>query len=266
MSNAAVISEGDGTNSRNNLISFFARGNYTLDRKYTIGASVRTDGSSRFGVNDRWGFFPAVSAAWVMSDESFLKGGFFNFLKLRASYGLTGNQAISDFPFQGLITSANYGNIPGSGPSNLANPDLKWETTKQFDVGIDLAIAKGRIGATADYYEKRTHDLLLQRPISGTSGFTSVFDNVGSVLNKGWELSLTTLNIDSRRADGFRWTSTLNLSVNRNRVTALFNDQPFNDGIRSINRVQVGQPLGSLPDPPLPRGRSPDGRCHLTRT
>ncbi|HEY8258817.1 MAG TPA: TonB-dependent receptor [Gemmatimonadales bacterium] len=246
VSNAAVLSEGDATNSRNNLISFFARGSYTLDRKYTFGASVRTDGSSRFGVNDRWGFFPSVSAAWLLSDESFLKGGFFDFLKLRASYGLTGNQAISDFPFQGLITDANYGNIPGSAPSNLANPDLKWETTKQFDVGVDMVFAKGRVSATADYYHKKTNDLLLERPISATSGFTSVFDNVGSVLNKGWELSLTTVNIEPHRADGFRWTTTLNLAVNRNRVTALFNGQPFNDGIRSINRVQVGQPLGAF--------------------
>ena len=103
VSNAAMISEGDGTNSRNNLISFFARGTYTLDRKYTLGASVRTDGSSRFGVNDRWGFFPSVSAAWLLSDESFMKGGFFDFLKLRGSYGLTGNQAISDFPVSGAF-------------------------------------------------------------------------------------------------------------------------------------------------------------------
>jgi TonB-linked SusC/RagA family outer membrane protein len=244
--NAAVISAGNGTNSRNNLISFFARGSYTLDRKYTFGASVRTDGSSRFGVNDRWGFFPSVSAAWLLSEEPFLKGGFFDFLKVRASYGLTGNQAISDFPYQGLIGSANYGDNPGNAPSNLANPDLKWETTKQFDAGVDLAFAHQRVSVTADYYEKRTNDLLLERPISGTSGFTTVFDNVGSVFNKGWELALTTVNIDSRKADGFRWTTTLNLAANRNRVTALFEDQPFNSGERDINRVQVGQPLGAF--------------------
>ena len=95
-----------------------------------------------------------------------------------------------------------------------------------------------------DYYHKDTEDLLLDRPISGTSGFTTVFDNVGSMVNKGWEFGLTTVNIDSRKADGFRWTTTLNMAFNRNEVTGLFNDQPFNDGIRSINRVQVGYPIG----------------------
>ena len=109
-----------------------------------------------------------------------------------------------------------------------------------------MAVAKGRISLTADYYEKRTDDLLLERPISGTSGFASVFDNVGGVLNKGWELGLTTVNIDSRKTDGFRWTTTLNLGRNINRVTALFNNQPFNEGIRDINRVAVGEQLGAF--------------------
>jgi hypothetical protein len=109
-----------------------------------------------------------------------------------------------------------------------------------------MAVWRGRVSASFDYYEKRTNDLLIDRPVSGTSGFTSVFDNVGSMLNKGWELGLTTVNIDSRRTDGFRWTTTLNLAVNRNRVTALFDDQPFNGGERDINRVQVGLPLGAF--------------------
>jgi TonB-linked SusC/RagA family outer membrane protein len=242
--NAATIVEGDATTSKNNLVSFFARAQYTLDRKYTFGGSLRTDGSSRFGENDRWALFPSVSAAWVLSEESFLQNSFFDFLKLRASYGLTGNQAISDFPYQGLYGSANYGDTPGQAPSNLPNPDLKWETTKQFNIGTDLAVAHGRVSLSIDYYHKKTDDLLLDRPISGTSGFTSVFDNVGSMQNKGWEFGLTTVNIDSRKADGFRWTTTLNMAFNRNRVTALFNDQPFNDGIRDINRVQVGYPIG----------------------
>ncbi|HYC32454.1 MAG TPA: SusC/RagA family TonB-linked outer membrane protein, partial [Gemmatimonadales bacterium] len=242
--NAAVLVEGDATRSRSNLVSFFARGNYTLDRKYGLGVSLRTDGSSRFGPNDRWGVFPAVSASWLLSEEPFLRGGALQYFKLRASYGVTGNQAISDYPFQGLFGSANYGDIPGNAPSNLANADLKWETTRQLNLGVDLAFAGGRVSVTADYYRKRTSDLLLLRPISGTSGFTAVFDNVGNVQNKGFELGLTTVNIDSRRPDGFRWTTRLNLGINRNRVTALFQDQPFNGGERDINRVEVGQPIG----------------------
>jgi outer membrane receptor protein involved in Fe transport len=187
-----------------------------------------------------------VSASWLLSEEPWIRGGFFDFLKLRASFGLTGNQSISNYPFQGVFNSANYGDDPGIAPSNLANPDLKWETTAQFDVGVDMAFARGRVSLTADWYQKKTRDLLLNRPITATSGHTSMFDNVGNVINRGLELGLTTVNIDSRRADGFRWTTTLNLAFNRNKVTALFNDQPFSDGIRSLNRVAVGQPIGAF--------------------
>jgi TonB-linked SusC/RagA family outer membrane protein len=244
--NATIITEFDGTEAENNLVSFFARGNYTLGGKYTFGGSIRTDGSSRFGPNDRWGVFPSVSASWLLSEEPGIRGGFFDFLKLRTSFGLTGNQAITNYPFQGLVTSANYGETPGIAPDNLPNPDLKWESTAQFNVGVDMAFAKGRVSLSADWYQKKTRDLLLQRPITATSGFTSVFDNVGNVINRGLELGLTTVNVDSRKADGFRWTTTLNLAFNRNKVTALFNDQPFSDGIRSLNRVAVGQPIGAF--------------------
>ena len=109
-----------------------------------------------------------------------------------------------------------------------------------------MAFAKGRVSLTADWYQKKTRDLLLQRPITATSGFTSVFDNVGNVINRGLELGLTTVNIDSRKSDGFRWTTRLNLGFNRNKVTALFNDQPFSDGIRNLNRVAVDQPIGAF--------------------
>ncbi|HET8834098.1 MAG TPA: TonB-dependent receptor [Gemmatimonadales bacterium] len=246
VSNAAVLILGQATNSKSNLASFFARGEYTLDRKYGVGVSFRTDGSSRFGPNNRWGFFPAVSGSWLLSEEPFMKGKFFDYFKLRASYGRTGNQAISDYPWQGLYGSANYGDTPGSGPSNLANPNLKWESTRQFDAGLDMTFARGRVSVTADYYHKLTKDLLLARPISGTSGFTTVFDNVGNVRNKGFELALTTVNIDSRRPEGFRWSTPLNLGINRNKVTALFNGQPFTGGERDINRIEVGQPIGAF--------------------
>ena len=109
-----------------------------------------------------------------------------------------------------------------------------------------MAFAKGRVSLTADWYQKKTRDLLLERPISATSGHTSVFANVGNVINRGLELGLTTVNVDSRRADGFRWTTTLNLAFNRNKVTELFNDEPFSDGIRSLNRVAVDQPIGAF--------------------
>ncbi len=112
-----------------------------------------------------------MSASWLLSEESGIRGGFFDFLKLRASYGLTGNQAIENYPFQGLVTSANYGETPGIAPDNLPNPDLKWESTAQFNVGMDMAFAKGRVSLTADWYQKKTRDLLLSRPITATSGY-----------------------------------------------------------------------------------------------
>ena len=246
VTNATIITEFDGTQGESNLISFFARGGYTLDGKYSFGGSLRTDGSSKFGPDNRWGVFPAVSASWLLSEEPGLRGGFFDFLKLRTSWGLTGNQAIGNYPFQGLVSSANYGSTPGSAPESFGNSSLKWETTSQFNVGADMAFLKGRVSLTADWYQKKTRDLLLSRPITATSGFTSVFANVGNVINRGLELGLTTVNVDSRRADGFRWSTTLNVAFNRNKVTALFNDQPFSDGIRSLNRVQVGQPIGAF--------------------
>lgn len=246
--NATTITEFDGSRSESNLASFFARANYRLAEKYILGASVRTDGSSRFGPNNRWGVFPSVSAGWVVSQEKFLRGSsFLSYLKLRGSWGLTGNQAISDYPYQGLVGSANYGTDPGVGAAvNLANPNLKWESTKQADVGIDISFLRDRISLAADYYVKKTRDLLVNRPISGTSGYTSIFDNVGSMQNKGFELSLTTVNIDSRRAGGLRWSTSLNVSANRNKVTALYHDEPFTGGTNSINRVEVGQPIGAF--------------------
>jgi len=245
--NAAVIIDADATNYENNLVSFFSRAAWTFDDRFTLGGSVRYDGSSRFGENNRWGVFPAVSAAWAVSNERFMeRAAFVDDLKVRASYGVTGNQAISNYPFQGLVGSSNYGEIPGLAPSNLSNPDLKWESTRQVNAGVDLLVLDERVGITVDWYRKDTRDLLLDRPITSTSGFTSVFDNVGSMENRGWEVELRTLNVVPAAEDGLRWTTELNFAANRNEVTGLFNDEPFSTGERDINRVQVGQPIGAF--------------------
>ncbi len=245
--NAAVIIDADASYSENNLVSFFGRGNYTFRNRYILGASLRHDGSSRFGENNRFGTFPAVSAAWIASEESFLSGtDWLDELKLRASWGMTGNQAVSNYPYQGLVGSANYGDLPGLIPSSLENPDLKWESTAQTDVGLDVLAFDGRLGVRADWYIKKTEDLLLDRPITTTSGFSSVFANVGNIENHGWELELSTVNLRPAEENGLRWTTAFNISRNRNEVTALANDEPFNGGERSINRVEVGQPLGAF--------------------
>jgi TonB-linked SusC/RagA family outer membrane protein len=242
--NAANPTSFDGTTSRTDLVSFFGRANYTLSGKYLFGASIRADGSSRFGPNERWGVFPAASAAWVMSRESFMRNAhWLDDLKLRASYGLTGNQPLSYYPYQALVGSANYGTVPGLAPSSLPNPDLKWESTAQLDLGIDLTMFKGRVGLTADWYNKDTKDLLLDRPISTTSGFASIYSNVGNMTNHGVDLGLNTVNIDNRDPRGFHWLMGLSLSFNKNEVTKLANNEPFDV---DINRVQVGHPLGEF--------------------
>jgi TonB-linked SusC/RagA family outer membrane protein len=242
--NASIIISGDGSQARNNLISFFARANYNHSGRFLLGGSFRYDASSRFGTNNKWGIFPAASAAWILSREGFLSGSsWINDLKLRASLGLTGNQSIGNYDWQGTFSTANYGDLGGLAPTRMPNPDLKWESTRQFDIGVDATLFGGRASVTIDYYRKHTSDLLLDRPITCTSGFCFVTTNVGAVENNGIELGLTTVNIDRER---FRWSTTLNLAANRNRVSKLFNDEPFTTGIRNINRVEVGEAIGAF--------------------
>lgn len=246
--NAGKVTVYDGGRRDNNLASFFSRANWSAKDRYFLSASVRMDGSSRFGENNRYGVFNALSGGWVISDESFLSGlKRFAEVKLRAGYGETGNQGINDdYAPLARFGKANYSDEPGISPSSLGNPDLKWETTREFDLGLDLTLAGGRIGIVADYYRKKTDDLLVSRPITSTSGFTSVFTNIGNIENRGVEFQLTTENFQPSRPDGFRWTTDFNVATLKNEVTALYNDEPFNSGIRSLNRVQVGQPLGAF--------------------
>lgn len=246
--NAGKVTLYDGGRTDNNLASFFSRASWSAKDRYYLSGSARVDGSSRFGANNRFGVFNSLSGGWVFSDESFLAGlrrvGEF---KLRAGYGETGNQGINDdFAPLARFGKANYSDEPGISPSSLGNPDLKWETTREANIGLDVTLAGGRIGVVADYYQRRTDDLLVSRPITSTSGFTSVFTNIGNIENRGVELQLTTENFRSSRPDGFHWTTDFNVATLKNEVTALYNDEPFNSGIRSLNRVEVGQPLGAF--------------------
>jgi TonB-linked SusC/RagA family outer membrane protein len=246
--NAGKVTVYDGGKNENNLLSVFSRANWSHNDKYFAAASVRMDGSSRFGANNRYGVFSSASLGWAISDESFMSwirdvGD----LKLRASYGETGNQGIGDdYAPLARFGRANYSDEPGISPSSLGNPDLRWETTKEFDVGLDFSVFNGRVGIVADYYKKKTEDLLVTRPITSTSGYTSVYDNIGNMENTGVELQLTTENFRESRPDGFRWTTDLNVAKAKNEVTALYNGEAFNSGIRSVNRVEVGVPLGAF--------------------
>ncbi len=238
------------------MASFFARGNYILNDKYIFTATARTDGSSRFGVDNRWGFFPSGAFAWRLSNEPFMDNvGFISNAKFRASYGLTGNTDIG--AFRSLATyspNANYifgGNqFSGTSPDRVANPDLKWERTAQWNIGLDFFILDDRIGITAEAYTKTTNDLLLARSIPSTSGFTTSLQNVGSVENRGVELVLDAELVSGNK---FTWTTNANVSINRNEVLDLGGDQfiILGSGLCSracwFNRdilLQVGQPIG----------------------
>ena len=242
---ASKVSNYNGSATQANLISAFSRVNYTLLGRYLLTASLRTDGSSRFGPNRRWSTFPAVSAGWNLTDESFMAAVRPHLTaKVRASYGLTGNQAIPTLTgFQTTYARANYAGSSGIAPNALGNPDLKWESTKGTDVGLDLSFLDGRVSIIADYYVKNTSDVLVQRPVATTSGFANIWDNVGSVRNSGTELTLSTQNVRARGKDGFSWTTDFNIAKNRNEVTALYQGQPFAGTGVGVGFVSVGQPL-----------------------
>lgn len=209
------------------LRSYFGRVNYTFNDKYLLTASMRADGSSRAGINNQWGYFPAVSGAWRLSQEDFLKdNNFIRDLKIRAGYGEVGNLPQSIYNSYSTLNPTGYlfGGNAASGylPANPAgNPDLKWETTKGVNVGFDISVLNDRLSLSADYYSKKTKDLIFPIVISAAEGGASnlKFTNLdGDVSNQGVEFSLTGRIVDSK---DFKWTSTLNLSFNKNRVNGL---------------------------------------------
>ncbi|AEE49701.1 SusC/RagA family TonB-linked outer membrane protein [Haliscomenobacter hydrossis] len=227
------------------LQSFLGRINYNFDRKYYLTLTARADGSSRFGKNNKWGYFPSAALAWNLSNESFLeKWEVVNNLKLRLSAGITGNQEIGQF--QSLATLSNNAYIFGDqlavgfAPSRIANPNLSWEKTTQIDFGFDLGLFNDRISLTFDAYRKETSALLLTVPVPYTTGYTTSLQNYGTVENKGFELALNTQNTRGK----FQWTSNILFSINRNKILSL------GDGVSYLisdpNIAQVGQPLGAF--------------------
>ncbi len=234
-----VTTSGGKTGS--SLNSYLGGINYNFGDKYYLTTTFRADGSSRF-LRNKWGYFPGVSVAWNIANESFLADGPFSSLKLRGGWGQTGNNNIGDFAALQLFGGgANYLDNPGTGPTSLGNPDLKWETTTQTNVGLDFGFLKDRITGSLDFYIKTTNDLLLNRPIPTTSGFFSVLQNVGEVENKGIDLTINTLNINRKNIS---WNTTFILGYLENRVLKLVDGIPFDDGF--ANRIAEGQPLGAF--------------------
>ena len=240
LSSAAEITGASETESENRLLSYYTRLTFNYDDKYLLTGTFRADGSSKFGENNRFGFFPSASAAWKIINEDFMADvSGIDDMKIRVSYGLTGNQAgIGNFAARGLAGGGNnYGPNPGVASTQLPNPDLRWEQTAEFNVGLDLAILNERIGLNFDFYNKNTTDLLLNRPLPGTTGFTSITQNVGEMQNTGFELGLNTVNFDG----DFKWNTNFQIARNINSVVSLYEGQGFDAGF--INRIDEGQPL-----------------------
>jgi len=239
---AATIRAASATSLDRALSSYFGQFKYNYLYKYIVTVTARADGSSKFGENNKFGFFPAASFAWRISEEKFMeKAGKLDELKLRASVGVTGNDGIPDFASLGLYYgSYDYEDNPGIAPTQLPNPDLKWETTLQTGLGLDIAMFSNRIALTADLYYNQTKDLLLARPLPPSTGFTSIYDNIGELQNKGIELALNTENL----VKAFKWNTSIIFAVNRNEVTKLYEGQPIADQGRGGNWVMEGEPIG----------------------
>lgn len=234
------------------LASFLGRVNYTLLEKYLFTASARVDGSSKFGVGNRYGVFPSFAVAWRIKEESFLQSvDVISDLKLRVGYGVVGNEGIPPYSSLGLLetTEAYFGEneiAKGSGPASRQNDELKWETTSQFDAGFDLGLLNDRITVVTDLYYKRTSDLLLNAPVPYTSGFAYSFFNVGTLENKGLEFALNTVNT----TQDVKWNSMFNIAFNRNKVLDLNSDEgiPADPmlGINGWTVINAGVPIGTF--------------------
>ena len=223
---AGVTYTGTNTETNNTLFSYYSRLQYSYEDKYLISGTIRRDASSKFGADNRWGTFPSASVGWRISKESFFDDVKpISDLKLRFSWGESGNNNIGNYNSIPTLSSANYnfgGNTPisatGQVVSGLANPNLKWETSTTYNAGIDVSFLGGRINLTADAYNKKNSDLLLNLPVLAASGFTTSLQNIGAVVNKGLELSLNTINI---KRQNFQWSMNTNIAFNKNTVTAL---------------------------------------------
>ena len=249
MNAATTISNAGSTRNEWSMISYLARATYAYKGKYLLSGAIRADGCSRFGADNRWGYFPSASVGWRLSEEPFLKNAssWLDNLKLRASYGMTGNNQIPNY---GAIATLGYDSyvldgkkISGMYPQNFADKKLKWEKTGQVNIGFDASFFNNRLSVTYDYYYSKTKDLLLDVPIPGILGFTSSLTNVGQLQNQGMELQISSRNLVGE----FKWNTDFNISGNRNKVLKLGqNDAPIQKGNNSCNiLIEVGQPLGN---------------------
>jgi TonB-linked SusC/RagA family outer membrane protein len=246
--NAGQISSAATFKSEWSLLSYLARINYAYKNRYFATATIRQDGSSRFGSDNRWGTFPSISAGWMVSNESFFNVPWINSLKVRGSYGLAGNNDISNYGAIGLLAYSNYiiGNtrVSGISPSTLTNAALSWEKSQQTDIGLETGLFRDRINLVADIYQRTSNDLLLDVPVPSILGLTNSLENIGKVRNRGLELGLNTRNFVGK----FKWSTDINFSMNRNKVLALGADgAPIISSTQGDSHItQVGKPIGNF--------------------
>ena len=255
VSAATAISSGSSNTTQFSLLSEIARLNYNYKGKYLLSGSMRRDGSSRFGPDRKYGYFPSVSAGWILSDENFMQSlKTFDLLKIRASYGITGNNSFANnnagnYPFIPGMVNDNYvfnkTLTSGITVNSLGNSELAWERNKQFDIGLDMTILNGRVSFTYDYYHKLSDGLIQDMPIPRASGFATIKYNVGVFKFWGHEFTLNTINTTGK----LKWTSNLNVSVDRNRIDYLVNPgfiRRNNTTSSDYYRQQVGHSLGEF--------------------
>ena len=247
---AAVTQPSSSGHYVSTLQSWLGRVNYSFDSRYNVSLTLRADGSSRFAKDHRWGWFPSLGLSWNVDRERWLHlGKNVDFIQLRASLGVVGNQEIGDYQFAANVVPktviVNGERATSYVISNKSNPDLKWETTASYNIGLSTGFFQGRLTATLDAYYKKTSDLLLNVPVEQVTGFSTVLRNVGSVTNKGVELELGGVLIDRKN---LRWTINGNIAHNKNKVTSLGNAEYFipSHGYTNPLIVKVGEPLGSF--------------------
>ncbi len=237
--------------NQNQLRSYLGRINYTYLGKYLLTANFRADGSSRFGESNKYGYFPSVALGWQLHQEDFLRNvNALSNLKLRVSYGTTGNQEIGNYRslvLLGTVGQAVFGNSSeiGISTTQLANPNLKWETTRQFNAGLDVGFFNNRLTGTIDYFSKQTTDLLLELPVAWTTGFSTTLANVGGMSNRGWDVQLNSVNLDG----ALSWQTSLNVSTVRNSVTSIGGLPAILQGsagfFNNFSIIEVGKPLNA---------------------
>jgi len=239
---SAAVTTSSSSGSSYGLLSYFVGGNFSYKNRYSLDANIRADASSRFGKNNQWGYFPSLGAAWNISNESFFpKTNAISDLKLKGSLGYTGNQDIGDFASLGLWGGgSNYDGVAGISPRQLGNKDLKWETTRQWNIGLSGDLLKDRLSLEFDYYNKYTYDLLLDNPVASKSGYSSVTQNIGEISNKGIEASINSVNIKTKK---IKWETNFVISHNANKVEKL--NTPVSGSYKTF-QVQQGYPLYSM--------------------